>query len=303
MDLNSSLEFYLKHLKFEKNLSPNTISSYKQDLFHFADYLKKQNIKDVLDINLDIFRKYLRYLDNFKYSNRTILRKYSSYVNFFKFLENNNYIDRQLTQFIIVPKKHHRVYSFLSENEMEKLIFSIKAFDYTSMRNKTIIEVIYSTGIRVSEAENILLKDINLEKKEIKVTGKGKKRRIVYLNKNAVLLLEGYLKIRDEFIFSKKLKGYTDSRYLFLNRFGGKLSSRSIRTMVKKYLKLIGMKKNITPHSIRHSFASHLLQEGAGIREIQELLGHENISTTQIYTHLNIKKLKKDYKNFHPRAS
>jgi site-specific recombinase XerD len=165
-----------------------------------------------------------------------------------------------------------------------------------------LIEVIYSTGARISEVESMTLKAVNLENNEIEVFGKGRKYRVVYLNQSACNCLKKYLDIRNEFSFSSKTQNYRQCDWLFLNKFGNKLSVRGMRKILKRYLIECGIKKKISPHDIRHSFATHLLQEGAGIREIQELLGHENISTTQIYTHLNLKKLKSDYDKFHPRA-
>jgi len=223
-------------------------------------------------------------------------------MNFFRFLEDNQYTNIQLTQLIKVPKKHHRFYSFLSQKEIETLLENMKPVDCASIRNRTLIELIYSTGARVSEVSGILLKDMDLKNREISVTGKGRKQRILYVNQSALKWIEIYLKVRDKIVSSKNRDKYVIDDYLFLNKFGKKLSVRSIGTIVKESLKKAGIEKNITPHGIRHTFATHLLQEGAGIREIQELLGHKNISTTQIYTHLNVKKLKKDYDSFHPRA-
>lgn len=303
MNLEESLKLYIRHIKYEKNLSPNTIRSYNKDINHFIDYIKGLKIVNISDLSLDIFRKYLKFLDNFKYSNRTIIRKYSSLINYFKFLEINNYLKGELTQLINPPRKYQRYYSFLSQNELNELLSCIETSDYIGIRNRTLIEVLYSTGARVSEIENINLEDIDFKNSEIKVKGKGNKERIVYLNHNARFWLNKYLNIRDNFRSSVNRELSNRESQLFLNKFGGRLTARSIRTILKKYLKKAGIKKNISPHDIRHSFATHLLQEGAGIREIQELLGHENISTTQIYTHLNIKKLKKDYRDFHPRAN
>jgi site-specific recombinase XerD len=177
----------------------------------------------------------------------------------------------------------------------------MKPSNDSEIRDRAIIELLYSTGARVSEVEGLKTGEVDLQNREIIVTGKGRKQRLVYLNEAAVFWIKKYLEVRNKLIYTGK-GSHTRDSHLFLNRFGKKLSSRSIRTIVKKYVKKAIIGKNITPHSIRHSFATHLLQEGAGIREIQELLGHENISTTQIYSHLNIKKLKKDYKKFHPRA-
>ena len=322
MDLGDSLELYLKYLKYEKNLTPNSIRSYTRDIAQFHNFLKDvKNINTITELDLAAFRKFLKSIDQNNYSNRTILRKYSSLINYFRFLEENKLIDIQLSQFINVPRKRERLYTFLSKKEMERLFDSVKAGDHLNRtrlanspqimkylvclhkRNRLIIELLYSTGARVSEVENIKISDIDFKKREIKVTGKGRKQRIVYINSKCHCLLEIYLKEnRPELALNKKTGIHSGDPSLLLNCKGSKLSSRSIYEIVRKYVKLAGIKKKITPHSIRHSFASHLMQEGAGIREIQELLGHENISTTEIYSHLDIEKIKDDYRRFHPRA-
>src|SRR3972149_11829955 len=301
MDLFNCLELYIRYLKYEKNLSLNSINSYQKDIIQFLDFLKSKNITETAGLNLNIFRDFLKSLDNYHYSNRTIIRKYSSLINFFRFLERNDYIDFQLTQAINVPRKRHRFYSFMSVNETEKLFDSFKPENDLEIRDRAILELLYSTGARISEVEGLKTGDIDLQNSEVVVTGKGRKQRFVYLNQAAVSWIKKYLEIRSKLVCTGEDR-YIRDKHLFLNKFGKRLSSRSMRTIVKKYVKKAVIDKNITPHSIRHSFATHLLQEGAGIREIQELLGHENISTTQIYSHLNVKKLKKDYKKFHPDA-
>lgn len=301
MKLFKCLELYIKYLKYEKNLSLNSINSYKKDILQLLIFLKSRGISKASELNLDIFRDFLKSLDGHNYSNRTIIRKYSSFMNFFRFLEINEYIDFPLTQAINPPRKRQRFYSFMSVGETEKLFGSLKTEKDSEIRDRAIIELFYATGARISEVENLKISDIDLRSNEMMVTGKGRKQRLVYLNQAAVFWISRYLKVRSKMVYPG-CSGYKDSVYLFLNRFGKKISSRSIRNIVKKCVKKAIIGKNITPHSIRHSFATHLLQEGAGIREVQELLGHEDITTTQIYSHLNIKKLKKDYKKFHPRA-
>lgn len=302
MNLFNCLELYIKYLKYERNLSLNSINAYRKDITQFLEFLKSRNITETNGLNLDIFRDFLKYIDVYKYSNRTLVRKYSSLVNFFKFMEANNYIDFQLTQFINVPRVRHGIYSFMSINEIKRMFDNFKISSDPEIRDRALIEVIYSTGARVSEVENLKIKDFDFNNNEAIVTGKGRKQRFVYLNSSAIYWIKKYLEVRNRLVYLNAKGKYKHTDYLFLNRSGSRLSSRSIRNIVKKYTTDPANGKNITPHSIRHSFATHLLQEGAGIREIQELLGHENISTTQIYSHLNIKKLKEDYKNFHPRA-
>lgn len=322
MNLNESLEIYLKYIKFEKNLSSNTITSYKNDISQFINFLrdtKKNNVlkNDETDrfINLVNFRDFLKFISNFNYSNKTLIRKYSSLQNYFKFLETGKYIKFPLSHFIASPKKHHNLFTFLSQTEMQQLINSIDTSNYSGIRNRTIIEMFYSTGARISEIESIQVKDIDFEKREIKVFGKGRKYRVVFLNSSSIFWINKYLPLREKIInelflkqenrkikkhYIKNSDEYKNS--LFINKYGYRLSQRSIRNIIRYQLKIAKIDKNISPHKIRHTFATHLLQEGAGIREIQMLLGHENVSTTQIYTHLNIKKLKSDFNKFHPRA-
>lgn len=302
MNLEDSLEFYNKYLKYEKNLTPNTILAYRNDLLLMMDFFIKNKVCDVSEISLLVFRSFLKFLDKYQYSSRTLLRKFSSYINYFKFLEKNSLISVQLSQAISLPKTEKRFYSFLSETEIKDLLEAIGESNNFEIRDSAIFELFYSTGARISEITGITLGKIDIINNEIEVFGKGRKSRTVYLNRVASDKLSLYLNIRNSFLFDSKNKTYKKNNYLFLNKNGGTLSSRFIRVLLDKYLKKAQINKKISPHGLRHSFASHLLQEGAGIRVVQELLGHENVSTTQIYTHLNLKKLKKDYEKFHPRA-
>jgi site-specific recombinase XerD len=294
-----ALELYLKHIKFEKNLSANTVSSYKKDIAQFKDYLDKKKIIKIDEFDVSIIRSFFKFIDNFKYSSKTVARKFSSIKNFLNYLEKNDLMEKQLTHLLVGPKTKNGLYDYLTNQETEKLLNSIKPKDFLTMRDKTILEMFYSTGARISEVQGIKLKNIDIDKREILITGKGRKERIIYISDTAINCLKKYLRSRKEYIESKNKKG--DCGYLFINKFAQSITTRSIRSIVKKEIKKSGINKNIKPHDIRHSFATHLIQKGAGIREIQELLGHENISSTQIYTHLDIKKLKQDYNKAHPR--
>jgi integrase/recombinase XerC len=302
MNLEESLELYGKYLKYEKNLTPNTILAYRNDLLLMIDFFTKNKVNDVSKITLPAFRDFLKFLDKYQYCGRTTLRKFSSYINYFKFLEQNSFISIQLSQSISMPKTEKRLYNFLSESEINSLLDAIEGNNNLEIRDRAIFELFYSTGARISEIAGITIDKIDIMNNEIEVFGKGRKSRMVYLNKVAADKLNGYLNIRNSFLFDNKKNSYRKNNFLFLNKNGGKLSERFIRVLLDKYLKKAQINKKISPHGLRHSFASHLLQEGAGIRVVQELLGHSNISTTQIYTHLNLKKLKKDYEKFHPRA-
>jgi site-specific recombinase XerD len=211
-------------------------------------------------------------------------------------------IEIQLSQKISVPKRESRFYDFLSEQEIEKFLDGIDDNNLLGIRDKTIFEIFYSTGIRISELENIKIQDIDLKNMEILVFGKGRKERVAFLNEKTLFSLKKYLQIRQSFLFDKKRNGYKTNDYLFLNIRGGRLSQRYIRNLLSKYLDHSGIKKPVSPHGLRHSFATHMLQEGANIRAVQELLGHTSLNSTQIYTHINLKKMKEDFMKYHPRA-
>jgi len=317
MNLTESLDLYIKYLTYEKNLSKTSVISYKKDIEQFTEYLLKQHgskeSPETGAISLENFRKYLKEIDFSRYSKNTVIRKYSSLKSFFKFLENNEILSGSISSYIIPPKKDAHLYSFLSQPEINKVLSCIDAGAANGIRDRALIEFIYSTGTRVSEVENLKNSDIDIEKNEAKVLGKGRKPRNVYLNSQAAYWLKEYEKYKISHslaaepgaeVFKSKNNQFknTTENAVFLNRFGKKLSARSMRNIVIKYVKLSQIDKKISPHGIRHTFATHLLQEGAGIREIQELLGHADISTTQIYTHLNIKKIRQEYDKCHPRA-
>ena len=302
MKLEESLELYCKFLNYEKNLTPNTVLAYSNDLQLMIEYFIKNKISDTNEITLPYFRNFLKFLDRYQYSNKSIIRKFSSYINYFKFLEKNSLVKMQLSQTMSLPKTGKRFYSFLSEAEINILLDSIGNNSNLEIRDGAVFELFYSTGARISEIEGITLDKVNIKNNEIEVFGKGRKARIVYLNSTAAQKLNDYLNIRNSFLYDSKNKTYKSNDFLFLNKNGGNLSARFIRILLNKYLKKAQINKKLSPHGLRHSFASHMLQEGVGIRVVQELLGHKNVSTTQIYTHLNLKKLKKDYEKFHPRA-
>lgn len=302
MQVNESTSLFEKFITYEKNLSANTVRAYKNDLAILKYFFEKEGVACTKEINYQLFKKFLKFIDKYNYSNLSIIRKLSTYINYFKFLEHNNLLKTQLSQKILVPRKEKKIHGFLSEEETIRFLDSIPHDSETEIRNRLIFEIFYSTGARISELENIKVNSIDIENCEIKILGKGRKERIVFLNRKAVFYLNRYLKVRNSFLFDNKTKTYKSNDFLFLNTRGGKLSQRYIRKLLSQYLENAGIKKHISPHGLRHSFATHLLQEGANIRSVQELLGHVSLNSTQIYTHYNLKKMKEDFKKFHPRA-
>ena len=290
-DLNE----YIRELSINKNYSKNTIEAYKRDLNEYFSYLKNNN-KNYLSIDYDSIRKYLSYLNDKKDTNTTISRKISSLRGFYSYLRLNEKIKNNPFKLINLPKKEQKLPRFFYYNELEELFAACDTSTSLGQRNLAILEVLYATGTRVSELINIKLEDINFSEKQIKVLGKGNKERIVFLGEYAVDALEDYL--NDGYLFLNKY----NLDYVFLNHLGNKITRRGIEDILTKLIKKTSIDKKISPHMIRHSFATHLLNEGCDLESVQEMLGHESISATAIYTHVTDDRIKEIYFKAHPRA-
>lgn len=287
------LEEYLKYLRYQKNYSQETIDSYEEDLVEFFEFIDNLDV-DVLKVKYEDIRDYLKYLDEKKNKATTVSRKLSSLRGFYKFLINNDYIKNNPFSLIKTPRKEKKLPRFFYYNELEEMFNSIDISNALGQRNRLILEVLYASGVRVSELVNIKLKDINDE--EIKVLGKGNKERITRIGDYAREILDLYLS--DGY---KKLNT-KNSEYLFLNKDGNRLTTRGIRYILDQIIKNTNVNKKISPHMLRHSFATHLLNEGCDILSVQELLGHESLTATAIYTHVTTDRLKDVYFKTHPRA-
>lgn len=287
---------FIDELRYEKNYSELTINGYLSDLDMFLEYLNENNIKNYNDVEYQDIRLYINYLYEQKYNNKTISRHISAVRSFFKYLKSNNYIENNPSLLISNPKLEKRLPKYLNFEEIEKLLNSFDNNNFIGLRNSLILEILYSTGIRVSEITNIKLNDISLSNKSIMVTGKGNKQRIVYFGSKCLNLLDSYIKK------SYPILNENGSDYLILSKTGKKINEREIRKVVDEAAIIAGIKIKISPHVLRHTFATHMLNEGADLRSVQELLGHENLSTTQVYTHLNNEKIRNVYLNAHPRA-
>ena len=289
-DYNFFLKIFLNFLRTEKSLSENSVQSYLFDVNKFINYLKdEKDLTDIKKINETVILDFLKYLRNTKNKNdeyfkdKSINRYISSLKTFFKFLCSEDYLQESPMEYIDTPKFTRELPSVLSVQEIDE-IFSI-------------LEVMYACGLRVSEVTGLEISDLFLNDGFIRVFGKGSKERIVPIGMSAVNFVEQYMNESRSF-----LKKTNTGNNLFLNFRGTKLSRMAIWDIVKKYCKLAGIKKEIHPHTLRHSFATHLLEGGADIRAIQEMLGHSDISTTQIYTHIDKEYLIEVHKTFHPRA-
>ena len=287
------LEEYLNYLKYQKNYSDDTIRSYKIDLLELFDYLKKESI-DYLDIDYDVIRMFLMYLKNSNDKNSTISRKISAYRSFYKYLLNKKIINSNPFLMITLPKKEKHLPRFFYYNELE-ILFNVPDLNTPiGRRDRLLLEMLYATGVRVSELVNIKLNDITNE--QIRILGKGNKERIVRFGDYAKTYLNLYLK------FGYNELNKNNLEYLFINNNGGKLTTRGVRYILDKIIKKTTIDKKISPHMLRHSFATHLLNEGCDILTVQELLGHESLSATSIYTHITNDRLKEVYFKCHPRA-
>lgn len=292
--MKNDIEKFIKYLKEQKNYSKYTISTYEEDLYFLKTYLEKEGIS-YLDVDYSVIRLYFNYLDSFNYSKNTIAKKITSARSFYKYLARNNKIKSNPFALCSLPKKDKLLPKFLYYNELEEM-FSSCDDSNLGIRNRCILELLYATGMRVGELVNIKLNDIDLKEKYIKILGKGNKERIVYFGDYAKEYLEKYIyEERDSLLKNKK------SDYLLINNSGTNLSARGVELVIKNIIKETSIKSNITPHVLRHTFATHLLNEGCDILSVQELLGHESLRATQVYTHITNEGLRNIYNISHPR--
>jgi len=294
--LNRELGQFLDHLKYEKNASPHTIMSYRQDLTQLAAYLQARKVA-LKKVDNVVLRGFLATLYAKREKKSTVARKLAAIRSFFQFCITKKWLEDNPAKVVSTPKQEKPVPSFLSEEEMSQFLDLPQTEKPLDLRDKAILELLYATGLRVSELVGINIDDVSFEERLIRVKGKGKKERIVPFGKMAEDSLFAYLQVRRLIN-----KGDVDDTALFLNYRGNRLSPRSVERTVDKYIKTTAVRRKISPHSLRHSFASHLLSRGADLRVIQELLGHESLATTQKYTHLDLKQLLDVYKKSHPRS-
>jgi len=320
---------FLNYLKFEKRFSPHTAKCYGADLEQFSQFLisrsdsgphageqissiarhegaatavaTQTNLKlDQLLLSVDInsVRAYLAALNERQYSKSTIARKLATLRSFYKFLVRRNQLPSNPVMAVRTPKQEKRLPRFLEYEEVKRLLETPPMDSWLGARDRAIMETLYSTGVRVSELVTLNMDDVDFLGEVVHIRGKGKKERIVPIGTSALQIIQHYMEFR-----SKRAQSNPnfDSKVLFVNKHGRRLSTRSVRRKMDKYLKIAGLDISISPHTLRHSFATHMLNNGADLRSVQELLGHQSLSTTQIYTHLTTKKLKEVYDKAHPR--
>lgn len=290
------LNDYLEYLKYQKNYSDYTIESYKHDIIEYLEYLNSENL-NYKNIEYSDIRFYLMYLkDTKKDDNTSINRKLSSLRGFYKYLANENIVKTNVFSLVNGPKRSKKLPRYFEYNELEELFNVPDTRTPLGQRDSLILEMLYATGVRVGELVNIKVSDIDLGRRNIIILGKGNKERFVTYGEYCEDILKTYLNN------GRALLNIKDSDYLFLNNNGGQLTDRGVRFILDKLIQKTSLNKNISPHMIRHSFATHLLNEGCDLLTVQKLLGHESIKATQIYTHVTTDRLKEVYFNSFPRA-
>ncbi|MGB2862897.1 MAG: tyrosine recombinase XerC [Sedimentisphaerales bacterium] len=329
MEESTIIHKFLDYLKFERRFSEHTAKCYGADLTQYGEFLKSSPESDhpnaelissshheaepatavatqvdlkvdqlLLSAQIDSIRSYLGLLNEKQYSKATIARKLATLRSFYKFLVKRNYISSNPVVSIRTPKQEKKLPRFLEYDEVKKLLSTPPVNTWLGARDRAILETLYSTGIRVSELVALNMDDIDFLGEVVHVRGKGKKERISPIGSSALQVIQHYMEYRNK---RAQSNGNFDSKVLFVNKHGRRLSTRSVRRKMDKYLKMSGLDPEISPHTLRHSFATHMLNNGADLRSVQELLGHQSLSTTQIYTHLTTTRLKEVYDNAHPR--
>ena len=313
---NNHLNFFLQYLENEKNYSANTIKSYYRDIAQFSRISQKCEPEKANWLNIDIYdaRNFIVELEKEKLNRRSISRKASALRSFFKFLIREEFVKTNPFNGLTTPKTKTTLPQYMTVEEVNLLMSAIKLYWETAVdrelskneddasfacaRDTAIMELIYSGGLRINEAMGLNLNDLDIYSDIIKVAGKGKKERLCALGKYAVKALTNYLsKARP-----RRTANNRENAPLFVNKHGNRLSARSFQRNFKKYLQQADLPLELTPHKLRHSFATHILDAGGDLRSVQEMLGHENLSTTQIYTHVSVERLKKVHREKHPRA-
>jgi len=288
--LAENIEKFIQFLKIQKNISENTALAYRRDIQQFNRFLEKKKL-GTKKVDKLVVRDYLASVLQPIEKKSSIIRKIAALRGYFGFLVKCRVLEISPMDFVLTPKSEKRLPSFLTVDEINFLISTPDVRKATGLRDKAILELLYSSGLRVSELTGLNKPDVDYLSGTVKVTGKGSRQRLIPVGDAALDMIRRYLKIRKD-----------SSPVMFVGKGQHRLSARYIQKMLKKYLKKTGINKKITPHSLRHTFATHLLDSGCDIRSVQEMLGHKNLATTQIYTHITAERMKKIYNKVHPRA-
>jgi len=302
------IEQFLEHLRYETNVSSHTLRNYSSDLEQFLDHIApadpktgKRNTPDVKEVDHLTIREWLAELHTAQKKKTSIARKLAALRTFFQFLVREGLMESNPAKLVSTPRLEKKLPQLLSIEEAVRFIESPDPETDLGKRDRAMLELMYATGVRVAELTTLNIADIDFRNQLIRVTGKRRKQRIVPFGDPATAAIRDYLKVRDNFLFNAAISKREDEA-LFLNYQGTRITTRSVGRMVEKYIKICAGMHDISPHALRHSFATHLLDSGADLRDIQELLGHARLSTTQIYTHVSMEKLIEVYDKAHPKA-
>ena len=295
------IEEFKTYLSVEKNFSEHTLSAYCSDIVSYILWL---NGESCINVNFEKLRDYLHFIQRFEYKKTTIARKTASIRTFYKFLFREKYVDTNPALSLSAPKRPKPLPKFLTPDEVEQILNNVKIDTPAGFRNRVILELLWATGMRVSELSNLNFGDINLEENEIRVFGKGAKERIVLVSDRAKNYLQQYINSVRGLIVAEgyQTPDQSDTSPLFINNTGYRLQNKTIRKVINDTVEKIELPKKVTPHVFRHSFATKLIENGADLRVVQELLGHAGISNTQIYTHVSMKHMKDVYETAHPHG-
>jgi tyrosine recombinase XerC len=303
MNINNTFNVYLKsfisYLSVEKNFSTHTVNAYKSDILSFFIWTDAKS-PDKIDYNK--LREYLHFIQKYNYKKTTIARKVVSLRTFFKYLHKFQYINSNPAENLSAPKRPKSLPKFLTDDEMENILDNVNINTPAGLRNKAILELLWATGMRVSELSGLNFEDLNLEENEIRVFGKGAKERIVLVSQRAKKYLIQYIESARGLISKDNPQPQSSTSPVFINKTGYRLQNKTIRNVINDIVDKIQLPKHVTPHVFRHSFATRMIENGADLRVVQELLGHSSISNTQIYTHVSTQHLKQEYNKAHPHA-
>jgi integrase/recombinase XerC len=295
--MERQLRGYIAHLQVEKDYSPYTLRNYSQEIGQFFDFLRQERIDSWEDVDRQVLRRYLHWLRREGYVEASMARKLSELRTFCRYLMEEGLLSSNPFDVVTSPKVPKRLPRYLKLEEIDALLAAPDVSSPLGQRDRAILELLYAAGIRLSELVSLNLGDLDLDTRQVVVWGKGGKERLVLLGEPAVRALRTYL--HEGRI---KLRGHKVTDALLLNRFGDRLSRRSVGVILDKYSKVAGLWKKVTPHLLRHTFATHMLEGGANLRVVQELLGHAQPTTTEIYTHVTPSRLREVYLKSHPRA-
>ncbi|MGD9807073.1 MAG: site-specific tyrosine recombinase/integron integrase [Deferribacterales bacterium] len=298
MQIDKAVTIYLKFMQAEKGASEHTLKNYSRDLADLCTYLEESSVDDISGADFFMLRGFVAMLFDKGLAKSSIERKIACLKSFFAFLQKKNHMEDNPARMLKFPKKEQKAFKVFNIDSIIALLDAPDKADPAGMRDALLLELMYGTGVRVSELVGLNLSDVDFGGMRILVRGKGKKERIVPVADMHIELLNEYLDAKMDIC-----TGYLpDNEAIFINKFGSRLTDRSVRRIVEKYLKMAGLPMDFSPHSFRHSYATHLLEGGADLRTIQSLLGHESLTTTQKYTHLNLTELLRVYDKTHPKA-